>query len=741
MRRYTVKTWSMQVVLAFTPLMSIMPCSAQVDSPAYVPNQVLIQLFNEADSSLVISNHPGLGLEYDDAVFPQLLIFSYHFSSLVSMESCLSELILDAQVVKNAQPNYYVQSPQNNTVPNDPQFGSQYALDRIHAPEAWDISTGGQTVQGHEIVVAVLDDGFDLGHSDIIFWKNQSEIPSNSLDDDENGYVDDYDGWNALDESANLASLQHGTHVSGIIGATGNNNNGISGVNWNVGILPIQVLGTEANEEAIIRGYSYALTMRQMYDASGGSEGAFIVATNASLGSSGAAWHPDDHPLWCQVFDVLGAAGILNVTAPDNYNLEIGETVFIDLGFFTFNCMPAMCGSSYQIVVTNTNGGDGLHDPSGTNALGSPYSINYVDIAAPRVDILSTIPGGGTDYMTGTSMAAPHVAGAIALLYAAACWDLIDQYAADPAGVALGMRDKVINQADLIAPLLPLIGGGRLNVYRSLYSILEQQQTDFELTGTESGPESYAAIHTINAHEYSSVHDLDVMAGEQIDLDPGVLLEPGSGAGQLLVVNSAYFACSVPFAPLQVDLYAPEVAYCGFPLGVACNAIVFGGAPPYTYTWYSKLTSESSWIQSGASYPTMLFFWNDNFHVKVVVTDDNGTTVESDVATVMCLRTLDQDSDGLIEAFDDDLEIVVNPNPNHGSDFRLTILTTKAQTTLSARILDQLGHLVWEAAPWPLDAMVHERMIDLSVRPGTYVVVVESAGSVEYERFVVIEGP
>src|SRR5690606_25953748 len=202
------------------------------------------------------------------------------------------------------QLNYYVQS--RATTPNDPSFNQQWALHNtgqsggtvdadIDAPEAWDITTGGITATGDSIVVAVVDGGFYLNHPDLKpnLFKNRQEIPNNGVDDDGNGYIDDFDGWNAYNNNGNLSSGDnHGTHVAGIIGAKGNNNAGVSGVNWNVKIMPIR--GSSGTTSVVVAAYGYAAKMRKLYNQTNGAKGAFVVATNASFGvdfGNAASYH------------------------------------------------------------------------------------------------------------------------------------------------------------------------------------------------------------------------------------------------------------------------------------------------------------------------------------------------------------------------------------------------------------------------------------------------------------------
>ena len=416
--------------LHYLPWLCLLPCTSnpatvvgQSQSELFVPDQVLVQLVNLNDTLALATAHPSLELSMQNVVFPELNIVSYFFGGGSTMEQCLDTLKKDQVRVTTVQANYYLGTPGSSTIPNDPLFSAQYALNKISAPSAWDIATGGHTVQGDEIVIAVLDDGFDLSHPDLNFWKNDNEIPGNGLDDDGNDYTDDYDGWNAVDETGIVPSLQHGTHVAGIIGATGNNNNGISGLNWSVRILPVVAYGTSTTEEATIRAYRYVMKLRDLYDSTNGQSGAFVVATNASFSVYGPQWSPEEHPAWCQVFSELGARGILNVNAPNNKSVQIGSQSFPNSAR---NMMPAMCSSPYLIVVTNTNANDELHVEGGD--VGSPWSVAHVDIAAPGVDIISTLPGGQTGSQTGTSQAAPLVTGTIGLMYASACTELIDDY-------------------------------------------------------------------------------------------------------------------------------------------------------------------------------------------------------------------------------------------------------------------------------------------------------------------------
>ena len=143
-----------------------------------------------------------------------------------------------------AVPNYKINL---FTTPNDPSFSQQWALSLISAPQAWGKTTGSNTV-----VIAVLDTGIDYNHPDLAanIWTNTKEVTGNTLDDDKNGYIDDVRGWNFVDKNNNpMDTNGHGTACAGIAGAIGNNNLGIAGMDWNVRVLPLKVIGSQ--------GYGY----------------------------------------------------------------------------------------------------------------------------------------------------------------------------------------------------------------------------------------------------------------------------------------------------------------------------------------------------------------------------------------------------------------------------------------------------------------------------------------------------
>jgi subtilisin family serine protease len=299
--------------------------------------------------------------------------------------------------VDSVEPDVIIASA---TMPNDPSFGRLWGLDNtgqsggvagadIDATRAWDVSTGSRSV-----VVAVIDTGVDYRHADLAanMWRNPGEVAGNGIDDDRNGFVDDVHGWDfANGDGDPFDDEGHGTHVAGTIGAVGNNGVGVTGVNWAVSIMALKFLGSDGSGSTsdAIAAINYATRMRRDF-------GVNVVATNNSWGGGGSS------AALRRAIQAGGDAGILFVAAAGNEGVNNDVTP----------SYPANDTSTAVIAVAAT-------DRSNRLASFSNYGATSVDLAAPGAAIYSTVPGNGYASYSGTSMATPHVTGAVALLAAA----------------------------------------------------------------------------------------------------------------------------------------------------------------------------------------------------------------------------------------------------------------------------------------------------------------------------------
>ena len=489
------------------------------DESSYVPGEMLIQIRTDLETNFILKT---LSEYFQTAAFQskrllskRMNIYLFEFDANRVSEAEFLSLVKQHPFVLEAQFNHYVQ--ERSTYPDDPSFNVQWALENtgqtgglfdadIDAPEAWDITTGGVTVLGDTLIVAIVDAGCYIAHNDLNMWKNYEEIPGNGIDDDNNGYIDDYDGWNAYNHTGIIPSSGHGTHVSGIAAAIGNNNLGVCGVNWNAKVMPIA--GSSGTESIVVEAYGYVLEMRARYNETGGEHGAFVIATNASFGVNYG--NPANYPLWCARYDSLGVYGVLSTGATMNINANVDET----------GDMPTACDSDYLITVTNTTKNDEKYSSAA-------YGLTTIDLGAPGVGIYSTGNNNGFYYSSGTSMSTPHVTGAIALLFSAANEELLLQYQQQPAEIALLMKQFILDGVDIIPDLENItVSGGRLNIFNSLQLlqnsslneegitpaslICQNYPNPFNPSGAGRSPETTIYFETTNLHENSRIEIFNI---------------------------------------------------------------------------------------------------------------------------------------------------------------------------------------------------------------------------------------
>ncbi len=459
-----------KLFVALIAFCSISIVTAQ-EKPDVVPGNLIVQVPEKSIDEVVLANQffdgQPTGLKLNRLLSAPMAAYLLEFNPTINHNKFLQQ-VWDHPGVTLIQLNHKIQ--RRLTTPNDPNLDDQWwhindgggggtADADIDSDEAWDITTGGVTATGDTIVVCVVDDGGDLDHPDLIAnnWINYHEIPNNNIDDDNNGYIDDYLGWNPVDNDDDIDGGSHGVNVAGMIGAVGDNNTGVVGVNWNVKIMNMTYgsIGSanNPNEANVIEAYTYPLVMRRQYENTNGALGAFVVATNSSWGLDNA--DPADGPLWCAFYDTLGAAGILSAGATANNNVNIDNV----------GDLPTACSSEYMISVTATNNED--------ERTFSGYGATTVDLGAPGEDVRTTSAGGNYTTTSGTSFASPATAGAIALVYSAPCASLAAIAHSDPALAAEMVREAIFNGVDPVSNLNgECVTGGRLNVKGALDEII-----------------------------------------------------------------------------------------------------------------------------------------------------------------------------------------------------------------------------------------------------------------------------
>jgi subtilisin family serine protease len=338
-------------------------------------------------------------------------------------------------LIEFAEPDYRFTINQTQTFPNDPSFNQLWGLHNtgqnggtanadINAPEAWNLRTSANT-----IIVGVVDSGIDYNHPDLAanMWTNPSEIPNNGIDDDNNGYIDDVYGINAINNSGNpMDDNNHGTHVAGTIGAVGNNGVGVTGVAWNVKLMALKFLSADGSGSSAdaIECINYSLT-----------KGVHIL--NNSWGGGGFSQ---------SLFNAINSAkdqGVIFVAAASNEGSDNDQAISYPSGFNIPNVVAVAATDRRDLLASYSN-----------------FGYQTVDLGAPGSSILSTTPNNTYSTFSGTSMATPQVSGALALL---------------KAHFPALTYTELIRRLYLATDPLPALTattftGGRLNLFRALTS-------------------------------------------------------------------------------------------------------------------------------------------------------------------------------------------------------------------------------------------------------------------------------
>ncbi|MCH7472776.1 S8 family serine peptidase [bacterium] len=440
-----------------------------------------------APGELLVGFQPGFAALTANAVrsslsattikeFPQINVQHWQLPPGLSVTQAISNLSANPNV-QYAEPNYIVHAIDT---PNDPLFGFLWGLHNtgqsggtadadVDAPEGWVTQKGSSS-----IVVGVIDTGIDYLHEDLSanIWTNPGEIAGNGIDDDNNGYVDDVRGWDFYNNDNDPKDDHyHGSHVSGTVGAVGNNGIGVVGVNWTVSLMPLKFLSASGG------GFTSGAIEAILYAKSFG-----VRITNNSWGGGRSS---------SSLQNAIAGSGALFVAAAGNSGTRR-------------KMYPAGYDLDNIISVAATDRNDGL-------ASFSNRSPSWVDLGAPGVTIASTVPedvvGFKYGYLSGTSMACPQVAGAAALVMA--------QF---PALDNEQVKAAIMDSVDLLGSLQGLtVTGGRLNVDGALAG---GGGNNPPVANLSANPTSGDAPLTVNFDASGSTDDSGIVQYE-FDFDEG----------------------------------------------------------------------------------------------------------------------------------------------------------------------------------------------------------------------------
>ncbi len=372
--------------------------------------------------------------------------------------------------VEYAELNYLYDA---SIIPSDTFYSNQWYLQKIKAKDAWDYVR-----ESANIVIAIIDSGVQISHPDLAdnIWRNSGEIPGNNIDDDHNGYIDDLNGWDFVNNSSQptvkfndgytLDGVLHGTIVAGVAAASGNNGIGVSGITWNARIMALKALDDQGSGDSknVVRAIDYA------------------VANGADIINLSFVGHGFSQSLQNAIRNAY-QSGVLVVAAAGNEQGQ-GNGIDIDNEPIYPACMDGNTGENMVIGVSATDALDQKANFSG-------YGSKCVDISAPGVSIFSTsvyAPDKEVDgkvlnnyydgYWAGTSMATPMISGALALVTAA-----------NPSLSPAEVRDSLLSTADSIERLNPeyhgMLGTGRVNVLQAVTrarTLLENRKVELILS-------------------------------------------------------------------------------------------------------------------------------------------------------------------------------------------------------------------------------------------------------------------
>jgi subtilisin family serine protease len=492
--------------------------------------------------------------------------------------------------VHKAEPNYVIRTS-SLPIPNDTYFSQLYGLYNygqtggtpgadIKAAAAWTITTGSPSV-----VVALIDTGVDYSHPDLAanMWVNSGEIAGNGVDDDGNGYADDIYGFFTSDQSADpMDTVGHGTHVAGTIGAVGNNSQGVIGVSPQVRIMALKSMlaGGYGVVSDAVRAIDYLIAMKQ--------RGVNVRVINAS-------WYADTAEFPTALYEAVKAArdnNIVFVVAAGNNAQDIDATA----------AYPASFDLENVITVAALDHNDNL-------ASFSNYGATRVHVAAPGVNIYSTMPGGSYTYKNGTSMAAPHVTGLVALMAA--------QY---PQYTYQQIRSKILSTVDTLPNLQGrVLTAGRINAWKAL-------------SGSDTGAASIQIVSPVGGETWTSgeVRTINWTAADDIGVarvDLSYTLDGGNSWTSIIqgLKNDGTCSWTVPNTSSTSALVKVEAYDAAGNKGAAMSAgfftIVLGSTVPQDTTSPSVTLTSLTGGQTVTGNDSANITWRATDNVGVVRVD------------------------------------------------------------------------------------------------------------------------
>jgi subtilisin family serine protease len=512
----------------------------------------------------------------------------------------------------------------------------------IDAPEAWDITVGSSSV-----VVGVLDTGADYNHPDLApnMWLNVGEIPGDNLDNDGNGYIDDVHGYDFFNNDGDpMDGHSHGTHTAGTIGAEGNNNVGVVGVNWDVSIMALKIFsdgGGYAGDVAVADSIDYSI-----------ANGARL--TSNSWGGGGFSQ---------TLFDAISRAEQANqlfIAAAGNWSQNNDQSPFFPANYELDNVISVAASDNLD-----------------NRASFSSWGATTVDLTAPGVSTLSTVPSNGYDFFNGTSMATPHVSGVAALIESVS-----------PGAAYQFTKDVILGTVDVLSQWNGFtVTGGRLNAFRALDSL--DRPTINGFSPDVSYVENAAPV-TIDDNATIDLPGVTNMNGYQMEF--GFTLFSSSRDTVALQSNA------------RVTLGTTVVRVDGINIGSRAGGV---GTTPLTITFNSNATPEiASLVLQAATFanstetPTGL-----PRTMKVDVLDNTGTSLVSATKTIT-IQPVDDVSE--IDDFGSSISYMENAAP-------VQVTSTVTVDDIDSNDLGGGKLVVWLSGAKPQDKLAVVNMGSITV--------------------------